>query len=151
MSETSKFILTSPYKYDKVYDTKVLNEEKKIFLYKNDNKTITILMGNSMEDVKQLVLDSYNVGRPKPFKSVNKFYCDYGEATQEIQTIEDLENCKNKITVYFDNETIHNTGGGAYHNRRRSSSSRRRRSSKKRATQRKQKKRSQHRRSRRSH
>jgi hypothetical protein len=149
--ENDDYILSPPpYKTADAYNTNVINGENKTFLYKNDEKTITIPMGNSMEDVKQLVLDSYNIGRPEQFRTVNKFYCSTADVTQEITTIDELKNCKTTITVYFDEETIHSFGGGAYHNRRKSSS-RRRRSAKKRGTRRKQKKRSQRRGSRRSH
>ena len=100
------------------------------------------MKGFTMSDVKKLVVDKYNMEvQGNKFAHVNTFYCTTDDATQEIQTIDDLEKCKTPITVYFDNESI-SSYGGAYHNHHRSSSRPRgRRSSKKRGTQRKQKRR----------
>ena len=127
------------------HKTKVLsNNVTKKFSYNKDiTKKITnidLTMGFTMSDVKKRVLEKYNYGRDVKFNNVAKFYCTTNYATQEIQTIDDLERCASRITVYFDNESI-SSYGGAYHNHRRSSSRHHRRSSKKRGTQRKQKRR----------
>ena len=126
--------------------TKVLsNNVTKKFSYNKDiTKKITnidLTMGFTMSDVKKRVLEKANALLGVKFNNVAKFYCTTDDATQEIQTIDDLERCASTITVYFDNESI-SSYGGAYHNHRRSSSRPRgRRSSKKRGTQRKQKRR----------
>jgi hypothetical protein len=126
--------------------TKVLsNNVTKKFSYNKDITkkimNIDLTKGFTMSDVKKHVLEKYNYRRDVKFNNVAKFYCTTDDATQEIQTIDDLERCASTITVYFDNESI-SSYGGAYHNHRRSSSRPRgSRSSKKRGTQRKQKRR----------
>jgi hypothetical protein len=127
-------------KYDDI--AKVSNVEKKKFLHNKDEIKIIIPKDTiSFEDVKKLVLESYNSKQDplKKFKTVNSFYCN----NVPIQSIDQLNNCKNKIIVYFDNEQPINRsclGGWVYHNRRRSSSCRRL-FSKKCSTRRKQKRR----------
>ena len=148
MSEPEVFFLSNVYDKN---DANVLNGEKKTFLHKGEQQKITIPMGNTMEDVKQLVLTRYNnVHRANQFNTVNHFYCGSGDVTQEILTIDDLKNCKNIISVYFNDDSITSAGGGAYHNRRRSYS-RRRLSAKKRGTRRSKSNRRQRRGTRRSH